>query len=154
MKAIICDIDQCLLDSLEPIALKNRALHLGTLTNEEAWDRYYNNLDLCKRNEWCFTIINQMTLIPNLMVLFITGREEKCRKATEKFFKFAHKINYKLLMRPTCSLDADWEVKEQILKDIAEDYDILFAIDDREDNCEVYRKFGITTLKATSMELH
>ena len=149
-KAIICDIDQCLLDSYQPIMLKERGLALG-LEEKEYWNLFYDNLHLCKRNEWCFELLNRFAK-DDITVLFVTGREERARKHTEAFFNF--KFNYKLLMRPNGNLEPDAKVKHKILEDLVNNYDILFALDDREANCQVYRSFGITTLKVDSMELH
>ena len=57
-------------------------------------------------------------------------------------------------MRPNGNLEPDAKVKHKILQDVTEHYNIIFAIDDREPNCQVYRSFGITTLKVDSLELH
>ena len=151
--AIICDIDQCLLDSLQPIMLKNIAERTG-VEPQEYWDHFYNNLHLCKRNEWCFELLERFTTNNDITVLFITGREEKARKVTESFFKFKNNFKYKLYMRPNNNYDNDSDVKKEILNNIVDDYEILFALDDREDNCQVFRSFGITTLKVDSQELH
>lgn len=152
-RAIICDIDQCLLDSLQPIMLKERGLATG-LPEKEAWDLFYNNLHLCKRNEWCFELLEQFTKHNNVTVLFITGREERARKHTEAYFNFKHKFEYKMYMRKNGCLEPDAKVKHEILQDLVNEYEILFAIDDREPNCQVYRSFGITTLKVDSLETH
>ena len=149
-KAIICDIDQCLLDSLVPIQLMGRGLDIGLL-EKNYWDQFYDNLYLCKKNEWCYELLNRFAK-DDITVLFITGRQEKARKQTEAFFDFNFK--YKLYMRPNGNLDSDAKVKHKILKKLAKEYNILFALDDRESNCKVYRSFGITTLKVDSMEQH
>ena len=148
-KAIICDIDQCLLDSTIPIMMKETAK--STLPEEEAWDLFYNNLHLCKKNEWCYTLLEQMTLNTDIKVVFITGREERARKHTKAFLKFNHPIDWDLYMRPTGCLDEDAKVKRDIMNTIKDDYNWLFALDDRESNCSVFNDYGITTLKVTSL---
>lgn len=147
-KAIICDIDFCLLDSSEPAMLKQRADY--HMNEQESWQVYYDNLHLCKRNEWCYELLEKMTHNNDIKVIFITGRSECARKATKQFFKFRHDIDWDLYMRPNNCFDADSEVKRSIMKNIYEDYDWLFALDDREDNCAMFNEFGITTLKVSS----
>lgn len=152
-RAIICDIDQCLLDSLQPLLLMESGQRQG-LSPTEYWDLFYNNLHLCKRNEWCFELLDKLTVNNDITVLFITGREEKARKVTESFLKFNTNFKYKLFMRPNNNFDNDYEVKKRILEAIMNYYDVIFALDDREDNCQMFRSFGITTLKVDSLELH
>ncbi len=154
-KAIICDIDQCLLDSLVPVEMKNIAKTFGhNLSESEAWNHFYDNLHLCKRNEWCFNLLENMTFCDDITIAFITGREERARKSTESYLKFSHPIDWVLYMRPNGCLDEDCDVKTKILNEIKDEYDFIFALDDREANCNVYQSFGITTLQVTSMELH
>ena len=149
-KAIICDIDQCLLDSLQPIMIQERGLALG-LADDEYWNLFYDNLHLCKKNAWCYELLNRFAK-DDITVLFITGRQEKARKQTLSYLDF--KFKYKLYMRPNGNIESDAKVKSYILKDLVNDYNILFALDDKEANCQMYRSFGITTLKVDSMELH
>lgn len=146
-KAIICDIDQCLLNSEIPIALTNRALSLSNISKEDAYNTFYRNLYLCTKNDWCYELIEQMSLDNDITILFITGRDEKCRKETESFLDFKYPVTYRLLMRPKGSLDTDAVVKDKLLRQIKDDYNILFAIDDKEENCIIYKNYGITTLK-------
>ena len=145
-KAIIVDIDFTLLDSYIPVTLKE----LGDKYRDNGgsvWDEFYVNLHLCVKNDWCYILIDQMTLDNDLTVLFITGRNEKVRKQTEKFLKFAHKIKYELHMRKEDDNRKDVEVKEEILEELLTKYEVIFAIDDREDNCNLYKSYGIPTLK-------
>jgi hypothetical protein len=150
-RAIICDIDQCLLNSLVPVEMKNIAKNFGQgLTEKQIWDNFYNNLHLCKRNEWCFELIEQMTIQNDIKIIFITGREERAREATEDYFKFSHPIDWELHMRPNGCLDEDVIIKSNIMKELIGQYEFIFALDDREANCKVYQAFGITTLQVTS----
>ena len=82
-KAIICDIDQCLLDSTIPIMMKETAK--STLPEEEAWDLFYNNLHLCKKNEWCYTLLEQMTLNTDIR-LYLSQAEKKEQENIPRLF--------------------------------------------------------------------
>lgn len=143
-KAIICDIDLVLLDSWEPILIKENAM--GRMSDKEAWDLYYNNLDKCKRNEWCYTLIEQLSKDSGIKILFVTGREERARKDTKAFLNFKTPVDWDLYMRETGCLEPDHDVKRKIIKELMEDYDIMFAIDDRINNCKVYQECGIVPL--------
>lgn len=143
-KAIIVDIDLTLLDSIIPITLKDKAKLEG---RSDYWDEFYNNLDLVDKNSWCYQLIDQMSLINNLTVLFLTGREERARRITESFLKFKTKVNYELLMRQNGDKRDDAEIKSEYLQDILTKYEVLFAIDDKDKNCEVFKLNGIPTLK-------
>lgn len=151
-RAIICDIDECLLDSSQPLLMSQRAIIKFGM--DSGMDMFYSNLHLCKRNEWCFELLERMTKNGDIVVLFITGRSETARKHTEAYLNFKNDVPYLLYMRPKESKEDDHIVKRKILERIIDDYEILFALDDRESNCCMYRSFGITTLKVDSQELH
>lgn len=151
-RAIICDIDECLLDSSQPLMMLQRAQ--TTTSSTEAWDMFYNNLHLCKRNEWCYELLEKLTTDNNIVVLFITGRAERARKHTEAYLKFKNNLSYQLFMRPDNCFEPDHVVKLEIVNELLNVYDITLALDDRESNCCIYRSLGITTLKVDSRELH
>jgi hypothetical protein len=50
-------------------------------------------------------------------------------------------------MRETGDYRKDYEVKADILNAIIDDYDFLFAVDDKESNCQMYKNFGIQPLQ-------
>ena len=73
-------------------------------------------------------------------------REERARKDTKAFLKFKIPVDWDLYMRETGCLEPDHDVKRKIIKELMEDYDIMFAIDDRINNCKVYQECGIIPL--------
>lgn len=145
-KAVIIDIDFTLLDSYIPEMLKEKASKFRD-KGGSIWDEFYVNLHLCVKNPWCYILIDKLTLDNELTILFITGRNEKVRKQTEKFLKFSHKVNYELHMRSQYDERTDVEVKKDILEELTKRYDIIFAIDDKEDNCLLFKSYGIAALK-------
>lgn len=84
--------------------------------------------------------------------LFLTAREDKheIRKNTLEFLR-EHIFYIKdtcLFMRKENDLRPNYEVKEQILKEkILPKYDVLFALDDEDNNVEMLRKNGIVVLQ-------
>lgn len=53
---------------------------------------------------------------------------------------------YVLMMRDNEDYRKDDIVKEEHVKNIKKDYDVLFAIDDRMNNCEMFERNGIKAL--------
>jgi adenylate kinase family enzyme len=97
-------------------------------------------------NNWCKKIIDSMKQ-DNIIVL-CSGRPDNLRKVTEEWLK-TNKIHYDhLLMRPR-----DDHRQDAIVKEIILDFEILpmvkpiFAIDDRTQVVDMWRKRGIVTLQ-------
>lgn len=147
-KAILCDIDGVLLDSTAAIQIQQNKLAQG-VPQEESWQYYYDNLHLCIKNEWCYRLIE--SLARDYKIIFLTARDEQARKDTVPFLKFNTKVDYELYMRPHGVVDTDTSIKHKILNELMTKYEFIFAIDDRKDNCEMYRMLGIQPLHVLYM---
>lgn len=67
--------------------------------------------------------------IPEIIV--VSGRDEVCLPETVEWLK-DHNIKYKeIYMRPNGDYRPDWQVKEDIWREICKDYNILAGFDDR-----------------------
>ena len=53
-------------------------------------------------------------------------------------------------MRPNGNKDVDAVIKSHVVSQLKDKYDVLFAIDDKDENCIVYQHYGIPTLKVIS----
>jgi len=128
----------------------------GTLSDASPEDKSWWTLKFDKEteekvanepvNEIVSSIINQVIGIPPLMIypIFLTGREEKWRDATVKFINTAiGDVDYELYMRPDNDDRSDEEVKSEILINLVDEYNIVFAIDDSIQNFLIFEKFGI-----------
>lgn len=57
-------------------------------------------------------------------------------------------IDYELYMRMDGDYRSTSEVKKDILKEfILDNYDVIFAIDDIQENCDMFKELGIPSLK-------
>lgn len=66
-------------------------------------------------------------------ILFVSGREEKDREPTERFYaKHFPEVKYELYMRPTANQEKDWVIKERIFNEhIKPRYFVAGWYDDR-----------------------
>lgn len=159
-KAIIVDIDGTLSDPSH-----RRHLVEG---EDKDWEEFFRLVDEDDVNEWCREIVDMIDrLWPTYRycIYFVTGRPEvskdgiDVREKTlewfldkgifpevvleEESFEKAH-----LIMRDEGDFRKDTVVKEEILEEeLPDPEDILFAIDDRKDVAEMWRRNGITCLQ-------
>ena len=135
-RAILCDIDMTVLDTSE-------IMKICELTADSSdWQCFYDYLENQKEMTWCVDILKRM----NMPIIFLTGRNERCRaKTVSALDKFG--LDYILVMRDENDFSSDSEMKENRLKELVNDYDFVFAIDDKDANCVVFHKYGIPTLQ-------
>jgi hypothetical protein len=136
---IIIDLDGTLADC-EP-----RRYHV----NGEAKDfgAFFAAIGDDKPFEWCDELITAMSRYGYDIVL-CSGRPEDYRKVTELWLTF-NRIEYDaLFMRPSGDGREDAIVKKEILeRDILPKWDVLFAVDDRQQVVDMWRENGITCLQ-------
>lgn len=85
-------------------------------------------------------------------LVICTGREEVYRKTTEQWLK-KHNLNYdQLLMRHEGDFRDDTIIKEEMLKELQEKYDIIAAFDDRPKVCRMWVKNGIFVFRCQQIE--
>ena len=151
-KAIICDVDGVLLDTSRII----KEIHERKLKGDEKWDffhKYANHPDYAIKNEDMFNLIN-FFLENGFYVFLLTARQEKIHSDTISYLwtgdvkleLFKGKAN--LIMRPDDNKMQACDLKEMQLKELQKDYDIRLAIDDDLQNCKMFEKNGILTLRA------
>jgi phosphoglycolate phosphatase-like HAD superfamily hydrolase len=81
-------------------------------------------------------------------IIIVTGRSEAFRKVTEQWLVWNHIPFNRLLMREAKDNRQDSIVKQDILDALkAEGKDILFAVDDRQQVVDMWRRNGITCLQ-------
>lgn len=146
-KAIICDIDGCLLNTeriFKEIFQKN-------LKGDEKW-AYFHKF----ANEPSHAIKNQF-LINCLIfaskndyeILLVTARNEEIYKETFKYLydNSGEVFDFKLFCRKHNDYRPAWIVKEEITKELLKKYNIIMAIDDEISNCQMFESLGILTFK-------
>jgi hypothetical protein len=92
--------------------------------------------------------------LPFREIIFVTGRSEKYRGQTKAWLYKCDTAPYTLFMRPDFTHEGRPDhrpshvVKREIYeREIKGKYEVLFAMDDNEECCQMYKSLGITTLK-------
>ena len=81
---------------------------------------------------------------PKLIVL--TGRMDGkvAREKTTKWLEtMLHSIHFELIMRSPGDYRKDYEVKYELIKEVQQNYNILYAFDYRNSSCKAYRDLGV-----------
>ena len=149
-KAIICDIDGVLLETKHIF----EEIEKANLTGASKWD-YFNRRANDHDVEVDTRVIEILETFANqgYKILFVTARSAEIWKQTRAKIdmaigQYAQNIfEYSLAMRGTDDFNASDCVKAELLQQIQEKYDVLFAIDDDKSNCDMFRKNNILTLQ-------
>jgi len=128
-KAIIVDIDGVV-------------LHYPYWQNVED---FYQHLDKCVAVDWMVHLINCIH-IQGIKIIFLTARDQKCQIMTNIQLKQLFDFKYELYMRIQGDLRQDYEIKQDYIPRLQKKYNILFAIDDNERNCEMFKQNKIPAL--------
>lgn len=85
-------------------------------------------------------------VLKHYKVIFVSGRDEKYREPTLRFFKKHNISNYiALYMRKENDMRKDSIIKEEIYNEYIKDkYNVLFVLEDRNQVVELWRKLGLT----------
>ena len=134
-KAIICDLD-------------------GTLSINDH-GRSFFEADDCDKDSLNepVALVLQMAREFCVQIIYLSGREDKYRKPTEKFLNIhdldydyeTEDIDYPLFMRKTGDNRPDDVIKWEIYKEhIEPNYTIQFILDDRKQVVDMWRSKGLT----------
>ena len=138
-KIIICDIDDCL------SKVTRRKKYLGDHTPD--WHKFHNAVMEDECNSWCKEIIDAM-VIRGYGIILVTSRPEKVREKTKRWLKKNFVIYKELYMRPDDDKRDSSEVKEGIyMKHIFDKYKVLFVLEDRKKNVDMWRRKGLVCLQ-------
>jgi FMN phosphatase YigB (HAD superfamily) len=137
-KAIICDLDGTLCD------IRHR-LHFINGKKKD-WKSFQRNCFGDGLNEWCKDILVAMKAQKCEIILF-SGRMDFVRNETEEWLE-RNGIEYLTLkMRKSGDYREDYIVKKEMLNDYQNRFNILFAIDDRQQVVDMWRENGIVCLQ-------
>ena len=150
MYVMICDIDNCFVDS------RDWFKYVPEATDREGWDEYFKHDDLCKPNKPVIDLVcSTAELLP---VFFVTSREDRKQNrhntikqikdfSNGKIDMFDENSSHKLLMRAEFDYRESSVVKEEILLQIVNSgYTPIVAIDDDIHNCNMFHKYKIPTV--------
>ena len=142
-KAIVIDLDSTLynVDKIDT----ERTIYCQD--NADRWEYFHQHLHEAELNMWCYNIIYAMYKYYNVQVIFVTARVNTWMDKTIEQLNELN-IDYELYMRMDGDYSSTSEVKKDILRDyILDNYDVIFAIDDIQENCDMFKELGIPSLK-------
>lgn len=159
-EAVICDLDGTLCDT------KHRQHHVQITNGKKDWRNFFAEMDKDPVNDWCKELIVAMKHCGN-KIIYCSGRGEEYRERTETWLKknnlwdlcakdlttggwncVGYPINHKLFMRQAGDSRVDWQIKENILDfEILTEFTVLFAVDDRQQVIDMWRRRGIVALQ-------
>lgn len=140
-KAVIIDLDGTLVNSPQP-----SEEHM--VNDKMCWDTWIRSTKFSPINEWCKDITIALAL-DGYHIIFLTARSEtaESKKITENWLATHIPINYSLYMRDENDFRHDNESKRDIyINQIAPNYNVMFAVDDKKSNCDLFRSLGIPAL--------
>jgi predicted kinase len=142
-KAIWSDLDGTL-------ANVNHRLHYVRNVDKKKmrWDKFFADMDKDTVNEWCKAILDNMS--DTYPIVYATGRPEDYMNLTIPWLQ-DNGLRYpgsKLFSRLKGDYRKDDIVKEIILEfEVKTRYNVLFAIDDRQQVVDMLRRHNITVLQ-------
>lgn len=153
-KCIIVDIDGT-------IALDKHGEIIPTDFTREGWNEFHKHMDMYDADRFIpiWSTINMIECIVNdslgtIPIFFVTAREDtgkgKIRANTLELIDncFGCVVDEQLYMRAENDFRSSAEVKRDILlHDVLPKYNVLFAVDDEEDNIKMFQTLGITAYK-------
>jgi acid phosphatase class B len=151
--AIIIDLDGTLVNNSARAQVFFAHNKYEDFENQDAfWNEFFKDTDIKDTpNDWCMDIVNKFAMGGH-KILFITGRgaSETTKAATERWLMNYVKLSpteYELIMRPNGDNRPDEQVKLDILTTkVFPRYSVLFAIDDKKANIDLFRHWGIPAL--------
>lgn len=152
-KAIICDIDGVLLET-EHIFDRIKRAGLQGSDKWKFFNRHANDFDV----EIDSRVVEMLEALSKqgYKIIFLTSRSGEIYKQTRAKIATAIGLyaqtvfDYILIMRKYRDLRSSVEVKAEWLKEIQQEFDVIFAIDDEDENCEMFAQNGIMTLQVIS----
>lgn len=84
------------------------------------------------------------------VIIFVTARPEEYRPSTQRWLDLHFWNNRLLVMRKSGDYRPDYIIKEEILKELQQHYEILGVFDDRPSVCEMWRRNGLTVFQVHS----
>lgn len=149
-KAIICDIDGCLLDTDKVLKNSEEKGYKGEL-KWEYFHEHANNPEFVSKNQRLFELLNKFEK-EGYIIILLTARSIEIADDTIKYLLSGNikltKFPY-YLGRPLSDYRPSQEFKEDAIKELitTSNFDILFAIDDDLNNWKMFHRNGIPSFR-------
>lgn len=144
-KAVICDIDGCLLDSREVLKEATKK----TQTDTEKWRYFETYANAREKVNFNYTLGEVLRSLRNIgyKIIFSTARSEAIRLNTKIRLRSELGFMGDMYMRRIGDLRPAAEIKADHYKSICEYYDPQIAIDDEDENIKMYIHKGLLVMK-------
>jgi len=140
MNTILFDLDGTIAN------IDHRRVHLEK--DAPDWKSFNDELHNDTPNEPIVELYKTLWETKRFEIIIVTGRMEDKRKITEEWLKSNNIPFERLVMRTNKDFRPDHEIKKEILTKLkAENRDILFTVDDRQQVVDMWRSNGITCLQ-------
>lgn len=142
--AIICDLDGTLCNI-------DHRLHHVKGPGKKNWKAFCDEIPNDSVNKWCHSILWNYMFGCHYEIVYCSGRSDEYRKITEEWLDKHIQLDYDgLYMRRRNDSRADYIAKEIILDfELLTRYNILFAIDDRQQVVDLWRRRGLVALQCS-----
>jgi predicted secreted acid phosphatase len=149
-KAIIVDLDGTLIDNNKRAAANYSPMPKNCKNPAKYWEPFFEESVSDHPNYWCLDIVEAMAK-NNYHIIFLTARSAtpKTIAATKRWLgaNVDESVKYVLLMRPENDKRPDYVVKRDItVSKIIPNYFVVFAIDDKRSNVEMFDRLSIKCL--------
>lgn len=145
--AVIIDLDGTLVANQYRLAV----LYSQTDYSKIDWDKWNEESRFDPHAIWCLELVSAMSK-HGYHILFVTGRSgTPITEAITREWLSHHvpgHIDWSIIFRPPNDHRNDNDIKYDLyLNQIEPIYEVLFAVDDRKINAEMWRSLGITALQ-------
>lgn len=145
---IICDLDGTLANIDHRLGFVKDKDVDSEETQKKDWKSFFKNIPGDKVNEWCRQLIMSMYYDSRADIVFCSGRPDDYRKDTQQWLDDNGFDIGPLYMRRRGDYRKDDVIKEIILDfELLPRYNILFAVDDRQQVVDKFRSRGIIVLQ-------
>lgn len=145
-QAIIIDVDNVLMDSRVPDLTQP-----NVRTDREAWRKWQPEMRKCEKITEMWDLISAYYEVVRPAIFLLTSREstdELLEITLNQLDKLMDGCNCALLMRAEDDNRTSPEVKRSLYESVIKGrFNVLFAIDDLEENINMWKSLGIKTLQ-------
>lgn len=153
-RAIVCDIDGCLLD----VSKLYLEIHKRGLKGQEMWNFFHKNANNPQYAEKIVEIFSLLNLYgkAGYSIIILTARRDLIAKSTLHYLNTEGiHLEYlnQLIVRPVDKEGMPSHIfKKAELEKLQEQFEISLVIDDEYTNCATFKEMGFTVLRVLRKE--
>ena len=153
-RAVVCDIDGCLLD----VSKLYLEIHKRSLKGQEMWNFFHENAN---NSEYVSKIVEIFSLLnlygkAGYSIIILTARRDLIAKSTLHYLNTGGiHLEYlnQLIVRPVDKEGTPSHIfKKAELEKLQEQFEISLVIDDEYTNCATFKEMGLTVLRVLRKE--